>query len=163
MRNLRTLVAIFLVLLLTAGCQQDIDHQVEPAKANFEFELPDAYMISDIDDNDCTVYKGTEAIGGIVFTNLNNGKIADIDKTELRQYLDTFAPSPLTYEYVAMYFSDDIDYVSLNFAVTDPTTQEVAYYHHYLFERAGGCYDLWLIDELVGEDEQVALLASLVD
>ena len=94
-------------------------------------------------------------------TNLNNGKITDIDKTELRQYLESFAPIPLTYEYVAMYFSDNFDYVSINFAVTDPETQKSTYYHHYLFERDSGCYDLWLTDELVDEDEQIALLASL--
>lgn len=161
MRKLGVLVSLLLVLILTAGCQDHAEFQGETVTANFEFDIPDAYIISEIGDNSCAVYKGTEVIGGIVLTNLNNGKIADIDKIELRQYLDSFAPSPLTYEYVAMYCSDNFDYVSINFVVTDPETQESTYYHHYLFERAGGCYDIWLIDELVAQDEQIELLESL--
>lgn len=111
MRKLCFLFSLFLVLILTAGCQNHSDYQDETVVANFEFDLPDAYKISEMSDNSCVVYKGAETVGGIALTNLNNGKIADIDKFELRQYLDLFAPSPLAYEYVAMYCSDKFDYV----------------------------------------------------
>lgn len=163
---MRKVISLFLTVImvfsiLTAGCQNHSDYQDETVVANFEFDLPDAYKISEKSDNSCVIYKGAEIVGGITLTNLNNGKIADIDKFELRQYLDLFAPSPLTYEYVAMYCSDKFDYVSINFTVTDPDTKETTYYHHYLFERAGGCYDLWMTDELIAQDEQISLLELL--
>lgn len=161
MRKMRVLVTLFCVLVFAAGCQNHAEYQEETVIGNFEFDIPDAYTMSEIADNSCTVYKETNAIGGIVFTNLNNGKIADIDKIELRKYLDSFAPSPLTYEYVAMYFSDNFDYVAINFVVTEPETDEKTYYHHYLFEKGDGCYDLWLMDEFVDENEQNELLVSV--
>lgn len=164
MRKVGIIISVFLMALIIMGCQNREQLNTETTTADFTFYLPDEYSISDISDTGCSIYQGTEAVGGIVLTRLNNGSIVDIDKTELRQFLDTFAPVPLIYEYVAMYSSnDDYDYVSINFTVTDTETMESNNYHHYLFERNSGCYDLWLIDELVNEEEQKALLIAVVD
>lgn len=161
MRKFGVFSTLLLVLILTIGCQNYVAYQKKTEKVNFEFNIPNAYTISEIDDYACEIYKGTEKIGGIVLTSLNDGKISDIDKTELRRYLDLFAPSPLSYEYVAMYCADDFDYVSIALEVWDPELQVARDYHHYLFEKAGCCYDLWLMDKLVDADEQNALLKSM--
>lgn len=62
-------------------------------------------------------------LGGIVITDLNPDRIADTDNTALRQYLETFAPLPLTYEYISMYCdTDDRTYTNITFRVNDPET-----------------------------------------
>lgn len=167
MRMRKFMIVISFIILMTtiAGCQSEGNQNAETAAANFAYDLPSEYIISDIGNTECTIYRDTEVIGGIVLTNLNNGSIEDIDKTELRQYLDTFAPAPLVYEYMAMFWTDDYynNYVSIKLTVTDPDTEASDNYHHYLFEKEGHCYDLWLIDTLVSEDEQLSLLATVIN
>lgn len=51
-------------------------------------------------------------------------------------------------------------YCNISFQITNTETTEVTNYHHYLFERASCCYDLWLSDELVSEDVQKEILAA---
>lgn len=163
MQKFNILLSLILLMTAFAGCQSQVNYE-ETVAVNFAYDFPSEYIISDIEDSGCVIYRNNEEIGGIVLTNLNNGSILDIDKTELRQYLDTFAPVPLQYEYVSMFCSDDYgnDYVSIKFTVMDPDTEAVNYYHHYLFEREGQCYDIWMIDTLVNEDEQLSLLGTVI-
>lgn len=163
MQKFNIMLSLILLMTAFAGCQSQVNTE-ETVAVNFASDFPSEYIISDIKDNGYAIYRNAEEIGGIVLTNLNNGSIIDIDKTELRQYLDTFAPVPLQYEYVSMFCSDDYgnDYVSIKFTVTDPDTETVNHYHHYLFEREGQCYDIWMIDTLVDSDEQLSLLEMAI-
>lgn len=154
--------SIFVLAFTLMGCQRETEQSTVLETADFSFPVPEGYTIVDASETQCTICKDETVVGGIVMTDLNNGSIKDIDKTELRKYLDIFAPAPLIYEYMAMYFSDNsYDYISINFKVTDTGTMDENYYHHYLFEKSSSCYDLWLSDDLVSEDEQKEILTSI--
>lgn len=164
MRKYAIIIVVLTLAFFTTGCQDGEQLSIQGETSNFAFNLPEGYSISDIGDTCCSIYRDAEMVGGIVATDLNKGSIVDIDKTELRQYLDTFAPLPLTYEYISMYFSNgEYDYISINFTVSDTKTMQTKNYHHYLFERDAHCYDLWLDDELVDEDIQAEFLTTVVE
>lgn len=162
MRKIQVIFSFLVFAFALIGCQSKPQQSTKSKTADFSFPIPEGYSIVDVSETKCTICKDKKAVGGIVITDLNNGSIKDIDKTDLRKYLDIFAPTPLIYEYMAMYFSENgFDYISINFKVTDTETTDVNYYHHYLFEKSFSCYDLWLSDDLVSEDEQKEILTTM--
>lgn len=135
-----------------------------PAPAgDFLFDLPRKYSLADMTSDRCSLMQDDLLLGGIAITDLDPDGIADTDNTALRQYLESFAPLPLTYEYISMYCdTDDRAYTNITLRINNPETGSSSNYHHYLFEKDDKCYDLWMDDACMDEEEQRVLVRSVI-
>lgn len=135
-----------------------------PAPArDFLFDLPGKYSLTDMTSDRCSLMQDDLLLGGIVITDLDPDRIADTDKAALRQYLESFAPLPLTYEYISMYCdTDDRAYTNITLRINNPETGSSSNYHHYLFKKGDKCYDLWIDDACMEEEEQHVLVSSVI-
>lgn len=154
------LIIFFLLSTVLGGC--GVSKSSTPV-GDFLFDLPGKYSLTDMTSDRCSLMQDDLLLGGIVITDLNPDRIADTDNTALRQYLETFAPLPLTYEYISMYCdTDDRTYTNITFRVNDPETGSSSNYHHYLFKKDDKCYDLWIDDAYTDEEEQRMLVSSVI-
>lgn len=135
-----------------------------PAPArDFLFDLPGKYSLTDMTSDRCSLMQDDLLLGGIVITDLDPDRIADTDKAALRQYLESFAPLPLTYEYISMYCdTDDRAYTNITLRINNPETGSSSNYHHYLFKKGDKCYDLWIDGACMEEEEQHVLVSSVI-
>lgn len=154
----------FTFCLLAAVILSGCGTKKAPAlSGDFLFDLPGKYSLADITEDHCSLLCDDEPIGGILITNLDPSSIADANGMAILQYLETFAPLPLTYEYIAMYCdTEEHTYTNITLRVTDPETGTSNNYHHYLFEKDSLCYDLWIDDTCMQEEDQQALLTGIL-
>ena len=154
------LIIFFLLSTVLGGCGAS---KSSTTGGDFLFDLPGKYSLTDMTSDRCSLMQDDLLLCGIVITDLNPDRIADTDNIALRQYLETFAPLPLTYEYISMYCdTDDRTYTNITFRVNDPETGSSSNYHHYLFKKGDKCYDLWIDDACMDEEEQRAFVRSVI-
>lgn len=121
--------------------------------------IPDSIRELTFYVGDDSTFQGNEPkIGGLIQTDLDYSALGQDGSDALTQYVDAMAPLPLIPEYIAM--GADGSY-AMNLRITNPETQEVTNSSHFFFERDGVCFDLWLDDDALTDEEKEVFLDGI--
>ncbi len=141
-------VLSLMIVLVFSGCKKE-----EPTKADFGFEMPEGYMISDLSENSCKITREEDhqAIGGINITSLS---VKDLNEGKYAGYIDEVSGSELGAEYFSWEGGSrrhPIEYVTQT--VSYPDTEVKREYQRVLFEHNKSVYDMWFDTELINKEE----------
>lgn len=99
----------------------------------------------------CSIVKEGIVVGGIIVTGL---EAVSLDAIDTNAYVSTLGPYP---EYIAMRGED---FISITVKYTEADTGRIHNSQHYLFIRNGACYDLWLDNDNVPQEERGIFLEA---
>ena len=147
--NLTVLCVLALIMMLVfSGCGKE-----EPTKADFSFEMPEGYNITDLSEKSCEITreKDHQIVGGINKTLLS---VKDLKKGNYAGYIDEVSGSELGAEYFSWEGGTrrhPIEYITQ--IVSYPDTDLKHEYQRIMFEHNKSVYDMWFDTELIDKEE----------
>lgn len=161
MYKLSKLIILSLICLFFSSCYQSPPVPTEPIPETlpFEFPLPGGYTLITKSDNAISIIQNEQVIGGIIRTDLDVNCIADTNCTHIKEYLKSFASPPLFVDYINMYFGG-FAYITLQ--ISDYETGPVSNQCHTLFNQDAVCFDYWVDDALVTDEERGSIFKSIL-
>ena len=142
-------ILLALLLVLLAGCS---GKAAEVKQADFSFNLPEGYSLSDVTDESCNIVsdEGDAIIGGITVTSLKPKLLSNENSTtEIMTYLQNEFHKTNNVEFIAFYSGSGSPFVSINLTKNADDTGEKSHFQHIFFEKDGIVYHLWLDMDVV--------------
>lgn len=140
-----------LAVLLTTGCAQKAPTVSSPEAAVQASHtasflpinlLPENFIIpaDSITDTACSIFCIGQQVGGIIKTDLSTDVLVNSDYDAVGNYLGKFVPEGLVFDTMI-----DGGYpITADLVLVNPDTKASREFMHYLYEKDGFCYDLWL-------------------
>lgn len=124
----------------------------------FDFNLPADCHIPEtaITATDCPIICAGQRIGGFIYTDLSPEVLKNWDVEAIAQYLKQYVRPTLECEYMI----DGVDPISAALIIVDLENNDFHEYMHFLFEKDGGVYDLWLDTRYVDGEFQNEIAAA---
>ena len=148
-----------LLLVVLTGC---LGKDTEVKQADFSFNLPEGYSLSDVTDESCNIVSDEDGavIGGITVTSLSPELLTNEDSTtEIMTYLQNEFHKTNNVEFIAFYSGSGSPFVSINLTKIADDTGEKAHFRHIFFEKDAVVYHMWFDLDVVDQptvDEIVA-------
>lgn len=142
-------ILLALLLVLLAGCS---GKAAEVKQADFSFNLPEGYSLSDVTDESCNIVSDEDGavIGGITVTSLSPELLTNEDSTtEIMTYLQNEFHKTNNVDFIAFYSGSGSPFVSINLTKIADDTGEKSHFQHIFFEKDGIVYHLWLDMDVV--------------
>lgn len=148
-----------LLLVVLAGCS---GKAAEVKQADFSFNLPEGYFLSDVTDESCNIVsdEGGAIIGGITVTSLKPKLLSNENSTtEIMTYLQNEFHKADNVEFIALYGGKENPSVTINLTKIADDTGEKTHFRHIFFEKDAVVYHMWFDLDVVDQpavDEIVA-------
>mgnify|MGYP006956041341 CR=1 FL=1 len=110
---------VFALLVILTGCS---GKAVEAKQADFSFNTPEGYSLSDVTDESCNIVSDEDGtvIGGITVTSLKPKLLTNEDSTaEIMTYLQNAFHKTNNVEFIAFYSGSGSPFVSINLTKDD--------------------------------------------
>ena len=141
-------ILLALLLVLLAGCS---GRAAEVKQADFSFNTPEGYSLSDVTDESCNI---------VSVTSLSPELLTNEDSTtEIMTYLQNEFHKTNNVEFIALYGGKENPSVTINLTKIADDTGEKAHFRHIFFEKDAVVYHMWFDLDVVDQptvDEIVA-------
>lgn len=144
------ILGLCLLLLLTGCSAQQI-----PDAADFSFNLPDGYTITDITAISCSVIRDTDSqtIGGMELTALSRKDLNGKNTENIINYLLADFHQTYDAEYLTSHWGKNKKIIVVHLDKSGNNGQE-EHFSHMFFEKDSAVYHLWLDLNMVDYDTE---------
>lgn len=149
MRKFYVMIIVLCLVMMISGCKMTTSDNTD-ASANFDFTLPEGFVMEDVTDTACSVVRDGETVGGFILTDMKVSDLTDSRSAALLLYLENIAEGTEYFSWEGGDSEHPIQYLSQYF--TDSHTQEKREYYRVFFVRDSSVYDMWFDTELIDED-----------
>ena len=153
-------ILLALLLVLLTGCS---GNAAEAKQADFSFNLPEGYSLSDVTDESCNIVSDEDGavIGGITVTSLKPELLTNEDSTtEIMTYLQNEFHKTNNVEFIALYGGKEKPSVTINLTKIADDTGEKSHFRHIFFEKDAVVYHMWFDLDVVDQAAVDEIVAS---
>lgn len=149
------LSALLLAALLVSSC-----FPLAARAADFDLTLPEGLLMPSacMTEKECAIICCGQRIGGVILTDLNPMALAMDSKDKVLNYLVQYVPETLFYEYMMDWGPGDV--MTVDWIMIDPEVMRSREFRHYLYEKDGSVYDLWLDHRYVDGEMENAIVTE---